>query len=112
MRRRFDSAALRSIQEKLFDLPPKRFDRMLPLKQRKQIFPKDPSEYDRRAKRKAAVAVPLLNFQGQAAFLLTVRSSRVGTHGGQVSFPGGHVEEGEAPEQAAVRELMEVSFNQ
>jgi len=31
----------------------------------------------------------------------------VGTHAGQVSFPGGHIDEGETPEVAALRELAE-----
>ena len=105
--RRFDRAALQVVRERLEALPRKRFDRMLPMEQRKQIFPEDVGEYERRAQRKAAVAIPLLNFEGAAGVLFTVRSTRVGTHGGQVSFPGGHVEETEVPEQAAVRELME-----
>jgi len=32
---------------------------------------------------------------------------RVGTHAGQVSFPGGHIDAGETPEDACKRELLE-----
>jgi 8-oxo-dGTP pyrophosphatase MutT (NUDIX family) len=39
--------------------------------------------------------------------LLTLRSSRLSAHGGQVSFPGGRIEAGETPEAAAVREAAE-----
>jgi 8-oxo-dGTP pyrophosphatase MutT (NUDIX family) len=39
--------------------------------------------------------------------LLTVRSSRLPSHAGQVSLPGGAVEDGENVEQAALREASE-----
>lgn len=39
--------------------------------------------------------------------LLTLRSSRLRTHTGQLSFPGGRIEPGETPEQAALRECEE-----
>lgn len=39
--------------------------------------------------------------------LLTVRTRALRTHGGQVSFPGGGCEPGEAPREAALREAYE-----
>mmetsp|Transcript_40029 Transcript_40029/g.51583 ORF Transcript_40029/g.51583 Transcript_40029/m.51583 type:complete len:294 (+) Transcript_40029:31-912(+) len=57
--------------------------------------------------REAAVLIPLCNRESQASILFTVRTNRVSTHKGQVSFPGGHIEDGETPEQAAVRETEE-----
>jgi len=39
--------------------------------------------------------------------LLTLRSNSLPTHKGQISFPGGHIEVGELPEQAALREAFE-----
>jgi nudix motif 8 len=43
----------------------------------------------RGAGRKAAVLVPLCDVDGEPAVLFTRRSETVGTHKGQVSFPGG-----------------------
>mmetsp|Transcript_13252 Transcript_13252/g.34057 ORF Transcript_13252/g.34057 Transcript_13252/m.34057 type:complete len:325 (+) Transcript_13252:132-1106(+) len=64
-------------------------------------------EFERRSQRRAAILVPLLNVDGQASLLYTRRSGNVGTHKHQVSFPGGHIDEGESVEAAAVRELCE-----
>ena len=62
--------------------------------------------------RTAAVFVPLCNRHGVASVLFTVRSNLVGTHKGQVSFPGGHLEPGETATDAAVRETYEeLGFN-
>lgn len=61
----------------------------------------------RESGRRAAVLVPLCHVRGEASILFTLRTSDVGTHKGQVSFPGGHIEEGETPADAAVRELVE-----
>jgi len=43
----------------------------------------------------------------QAAVILTTRSTRLKHHAGQRAFPGGRIDVGEAPEQAALRELEE-----
>lgn len=57
--------------------------------------------------RAAAVAV-LLYPQGQQWYLpLTRRVATLAAHAGQISLPGGTVEPGESPEQAALRELHE-----
>jgi 8-oxo-dGTP pyrophosphatase MutT (NUDIX family) len=39
--------------------------------------------------------------------LLTVRTQKVSTHKGQVSFPGGHIESSETAIEAALRETIE-----
>jgi 8-oxo-dGTP pyrophosphatase MutT (NUDIX family) len=54
----------------------------------------------------AAVLVPLV-LRPEPSILLTLRSSRLNAHAGQVSFPGGRIEPGETPEQAALREAAE-----
>jgi 8-oxo-dGTP pyrophosphatase MutT (NUDIX family) len=54
----------------------------------------------------AAVLVPLV-LRPEPTILLTLRSARLTSHAGQVSFPGGRMEAGETPEQAALREAQE-----
>jgi len=55
---------------------------------------------------KAAVLVPLV-LHPEPTILLTLRSARLNSHAGQVSFPGGRMEPGETPEQTALREAQE-----
>ena len=57
--------------------------------------------------RKSAVLVPLLPVAEDLSVLFTVRSQHVGSHQGQISFPGGRIEDGESYQQAALRELEE-----
>jgi 8-oxo-dGTP pyrophosphatase MutT (NUDIX family) len=56
--------------------------------------------------RRAAVLVALTR-EADPRVLLTVRSSELPTHRGQISFPGGSLEAGETPVQAALREAQE-----
>ncbi len=55
----------------------------------------------------AAVLVALFEEAGQARVLLTRRSEQLRTHRGQVSFPGGRLDEGEGAVDAALREAYE-----
>jgi 8-oxo-dGTP pyrophosphatase MutT (NUDIX family) len=56
----------------------------------------------------AAVLIPLIRFGDEWHLLYTRRGDRVETHKGQVSFPGGACDPGEAtPEQTALREAEE-----
>jgi 8-oxo-dGTP pyrophosphatase MutT (NUDIX family) len=57
--------------------------------------------------RDAAGLVLLFPIEDRVHLLLTVRSSRLLSHAGQVSLPGGAVEAGESVEQAALRETEE-----
>lgn len=57
--------------------------------------------------KRAATLMLLYPKNGQWYFALMLRPDYDGVHGGQVSFPGGKIEEGETPEQAAVRECEE-----
>lgn len=59
------------------------------------------------AARPAAVLVPLVLDAARPAVLLTRRAEHLSAHPGQVSFPGGRIEPGETPEQAALREAAE-----
>lgn len=58
-------------------------------------------------KRRAAVLIPLVNRNGVASIMFQVRSYKVGSHKGQVSFPGGHIDANESPVEAALRETVE-----
>ena len=57
--------------------------------------------------RRAAVLVPIVH-GATPGVLLTVRSANLRAHAGQVAFPGGRIEPGDAsPEAAALREANE-----
>lgn len=56
--------------------------------------------------RRAAVLVGLTR-EPDPRVLLTVRSQDLPTHKGQISFPGGRLEPGETPVEAALREAWE-----
>ncbi len=56
----------------------------------------------------AAVLVPLVERDDGFTVLLTERSADLSKHAGQISFPGGRIEDkGETPKQAALREAEE-----
>ena len=59
--------------------------------------------------KRAAVAITLVesDTDGDAAFVLTRRTSRLRNHAGQWALPGGRLDAGETPQQAALRELHE-----
>jgi 8-oxo-dGTP pyrophosphatase MutT (NUDIX family) len=54
----------------------------------------------------AAVLVGILDNEGPA-ILLTQRKATLSSHAGQIAFPGGRMDMGETPLQAAVREAFE-----
>lgn len=84
---RFDEASLREVHERLGALARRRVVQELG---------------------RACVLVPLCNHHGQAGVLFTKRTDTVGTHKGQVSFPGGRMDPGDVDEVAcALRELEE-----
>lgn len=57
--------------------------------------------------RRAAVALALITDADGARLLLTRRPPKMRAHAGQFALPGGSIDPGESPEQAAVRELAE-----
>jgi 8-oxo-dGTP pyrophosphatase MutT (NUDIX family) len=58
------------------------------------------------AARPAAVLVPIV-LHDAPSLLRTTRAAHLARHAGQVAFPGGRLEAGESPEDAALRETEE-----
>lgn len=58
--------------------------------------------------KRAAVTMTVIDDgKGNGAFILTRRAPRMNRHAGQWALPGGRLDPGETPEQAALRELEE-----
>jgi 8-oxo-dGTP pyrophosphatase MutT (NUDIX family) len=57
--------------------------------------------------RLAAVLAPIVKRPEGLSVLLTLRASHLRAHSGQVAFPGGQIDPGETPLQAALREAGE-----
>ncbi len=62
---------------------------------------------DRPTLRAAAVLVPIIEYEDGPKVLLTRRADHLGSHAGQVAFPGGKIEAGEGVAEAALREADE-----
>ena len=57
--------------------------------------------------RAAAVTLPVTVVDNEPALIITRRVGGLRAHGGQWALPGGRIDAGETPEQAALRELHE-----
>ncbi|MFC7449974.1 NUDIX hydrolase [Rhodococcus daqingensis] len=62
---------------------------------------------ERAGHRCAAVALAVVTTDGVPSLLLTVRPSTMRAHPGQFALPGGGIDAGESPGEAALRELEE-----
>ena len=68
----------------------------------------NPGFYPDRALIPAAVLIPLVAHPEGLSILLTLRTAHLADHAGQIAFPGGRIEPGDADEQAAaLREAYE-----
>lgn len=56
---------------------------------------------------RSSVLVPIVEVHDELFILYEVRSETLNTQPGEVSFPGGKMDEGETPREAAVRETCE-----
>lgn len=64
-------------------------------------------EIAQRTFKPAAVLICAFDCDGEAWVLLTKRTDHLSSHKGQVAFPGGKIDDGESPTQAALREAEE-----
>ncbi|MEM6381759.1 MAG: CoA pyrophosphatase [Pseudomonadota bacterium] len=55
----------------------------------------------------AAVLIAINRNAAEPEVVMTVRTANLSSHAGQIAFPGGRIDPGEAPEEAAVREAFE-----
>jgi mutator protein MutT len=69
----------------------------------------DVKPHKRSGLKHAAVAITIVEADNvkDAAIILTLRSNKLKNHSGQWALPGGRIDKGETPEQAALRELSE-----
>lgn len=51
--------------------------------------------------------IPLVEKDGELHLLFEVRAKHMESQPGEICFPGGHVEQGENPKDAALRETFE-----
>lgn len=70
-------------------------------------YPMEPSLLLPKSSGRAGVLIPIFDRRGFAHMILTRRSRSLRTHAGEIAFPGGKLEPGETPEQAAIREASE-----
>lgn len=54
-----------------------------------------------------SVLIPVIKIDDQLNLLFEMRSEDLGTQPGEISFPGGKIEDGETPKEASLRETME-----
>ena len=71
------------------------------------LNPDHPGIKKERQFKPAAVLIPIIQRGERASVLLTQRTEHLSSHSGQVAFPGGKIDEGESPEEAALREADE-----
>jgi 8-oxo-dGTP pyrophosphatase MutT (NUDIX family) len=60
-----------------------------------------------RKMRRSAIIIPIINVGGEVQVLFEVRSKKLNSQPGDICFPGGKIDDGEAPKVAALREISE-----
>jgi len=85
-----------------------RFDEALLAQARRNLAAFERRALDVDGRKPAAVALVLLaDEEGRGCFLLTKRAPTLRAHTGQWALPGGRIDAGESPPEAALRELHE-----
>jgi 8-oxo-dGTP pyrophosphatase MutT (NUDIX family) len=86
----------------------RRYDELLRARVAENVLRFDRRAHADAALRPAAVALALLpDGSGRPCFVLTRRAAKLRAHTGQWALPGGRLDAGETPAQAALRELSE-----
>lgn len=62
---------------------------------------------DENIMKKSAVILPIINIDGVDSILFEVRTDELSLNPGEICFPGGRIEDGETPKEAAIRECNE-----
>jgi 8-oxo-dGTP pyrophosphatase MutT (NUDIX family) len=88
-------------------LPPLKFDDAALERLRRLLDKYISVEIDAPQLRRACVLIPLIRGHGSWSVLFTRRAENLAAHSGQIAFPGGAVENGEALPAAAIRETQE-----
>jgi 8-oxo-dGTP pyrophosphatase MutT (NUDIX family) len=87
---------------------PLRYDDALRERMRSNLEAFERQPHREEGLRPAAVALALIaDAENRPCFLITRRTAGLSAHGGQWALPGGRIDEGESPAQAALRELDE-----
>lgn len=78
----FTPAILDQIKSRLSPTPPSKFQ-----------LPPHTVPFTRRPATEAAILIPLMNIQREPHILLEVRAAKMRTHAGEISFPGGKIDD-------------------
>ncbi|HYC26000.1 MAG TPA: CoA pyrophosphatase [Roseiarcus sp.] len=98
----------RALKRLSLDLPPGALDRdSAPTHGDYKLNAAAPDADTIAAAQPAAVLLSVVDRPGGATVLLTQRASALRRHSGQIAFPGGKIDPGEAPMEAALREARE-----
>ncbi|HYC25398.1 MAG TPA: NUDIX domain-containing protein, partial [Roseiarcus sp.] len=93
----------RALKRLSLDLPPGALDRdSAPAHGDYKLNAAAPDADTIAAAQPAAVLLSVIDRPGGASVLLTQRASALRRHSGQIAFPGGKIDPGEAPMQAAL----------
>ena len=57
--------------------------------------------------KRCSVLIPVVNIDGEDNIIFEIRNNKLNSNPGEICFPGGTIEEGETPKEAALRECFE-----